>query len=288
MKAYYLNILILFCTTTCFAQDKEVNIQGIITDENNLPIPDVVIRVNWGKMGVLSREDGSFRITTNSQDTLIFEHTSFEPKAIVASYLATNNTIKIQLTERTLTLGEVEINNWGTWQDFKHKIESMNADSIRQTDKYRLETMFGNKKRHPIKNPYFRGQEEPKINPLTVIGGIFSGNIPQILYNKYSRKEKNRRKIQAEKLQELAVEHNKYRYSKEILHKMLKIKGKELQHFKAYCDYSLDFRQNDYKIVRQIKMLYQNWKQKEDNLIKNTTLKKNQNSSQSSSTLSTK
>lgn len=244
----------------CFSQDKEINVKGIVVDEHNTPIPEVFISVNWGKRGLLSRDDGTFYITANLQDTLVFKHTSFEPKAIAISYVGTNDTIKVQLTERTLTLGEVEINNWGTWQDFKDKIQNMDADSIRQTNEYRLETMFGYKKRNPIKNPYFRGQPEPKINPLTIIGSILSGGLPRMLYNKYSSKEKRRRKIQAEKIQELTVEQNEYRYNEELLGKILNLKGQKLHAFKIYCDYALNFNQNDHKLLKQINALYKNWK----------------------------
>ncbi len=182
----------------------------------------------------------------------------------------TSDTLKIQLTERTLILDEVTVTNWGKWKDFKDKIAEMNADSIRNTDAYRLEMMFGTKKRNPIKNPYFRGQEENKLTPSTIIGGIFSGALPQMIFNKYSKKEQIRRKIEAEKLQELAVAQNGHRYSLKLLEKLLKIKGKQLKSFKKYCDYTLDFNQNDLHLIQDIDSLFKCWKkQKIATLLKN-------------------
>lgn len=249
----------LCCLLPCTAQDDKIVLQGIVVDEQNTPINDVFISVNWSKNGLLSHEDGSFYITINAQDTLVFKHTSFEPKAIAASHLSAKDTIKVQLTERTLELGEVHVTNLGTWQEFKHKIENMDADSIRQTDEYRLETMFGDKKRHPIKNPYFRGQPNPKINPLTILGGILSGGLPRMLYNKYSQTEKLRRKIQKELLQNIAVEKNQHRYNEALIGEILGLKGKELHSFKLYCDYAINLNQSDYKLTQQIKLLYKEW-----------------------------
>lgn len=261
MKVYCFCMSFMLCLFPCLAQDKKVQIQGIVIDENNIPITDVFIGINWGKMGLLSQEDGSFYISVSTQDTLIFKHTSFEPKAVVVGNLPTNDTLKIQLTERTLELGEVYVTNWGNWEDFKHKIATMNADSIRQTGEYRLETMFGGHIDHPIKNPYFRGQEEPKLNPLTILRGIFSMGLHHMLYNKYSKTEKIRRKIQAQLLQEIAIEENAYRYSEDLIGEILKIEGIELKNFKQYCDYLLDFKQNDHGLLLQIKKLYAKWKQ---------------------------
>ncbi len=266
MKKVYLIFALFLIILPCFSQQNEQGFYGIVVDKNNTPVADVMVSVNWQKRGLLSKADGSFYIMADTQDTLVFRHTSFEPKVIVLQK-QTTDTLKIQLKERTLVLDEVTVMNLGEWQDFKHKIAEMNADSIRATDTYRLEMMFGEKKRNPIKNPYFRGQKEEKINPLTIISGIFNGDLPQMLYNKYSKKEKLRRKIEAETLQELAVESNAHRYSLKILGKMVKLKGTELKRFKSYCDYSLDFNQNDFALSLQIDSLYKVWQtQKKDNI----------------------
>ncbi|MBS9767886.1 MAG: hypothetical protein KGV44_10165 [Flavobacteriaceae bacterium] len=269
MKKIYLIFIFLLIISPCFSQPNEQGFYGIVVDKNGSAVSDVLISVNWQKRGLLSKADGSFYIMAQLQDTLVFRHTSFEPKAI-ALQNQTSDTLKIQLTERTLILDEVTVTNWGEWKDFKDKIAEMNADSIRNTDAYRLEMMFGTKKRNPIKNPYFRGQEANKLTPSTIIGGIFSRALPQMIFNKYSKKEQIRRKIEAEKLQELAVAQNGHRYSLKLLEKLLKIKGKQLKSFKKYCDYTLDFNQNDLHLIQDIDSLFKCWKkQKTDTLLKN-------------------
>ncbi|PVX52651.1 carboxypeptidase-like protein [Balneicella halophila] len=272
MKTYYLCILFLIQVGYTFSQD-EVGIAGIITDESNHPVPDVVIRINWSRVGLLSKNDGSFYITAKRTDTLVFKHLSFEPKAIAVNNLKNLDSLKIQLTSKSFELDEVEINNWGTWQDFKHKIKTMDADSIQDTDEYRLETMFGNKKRHAIANPYHRAMDAPTISTaLLNLFNPFNGasSLPTVLYSKLSKDEKMRRQIQKETLQEIAVTKNKYRYTKEYIGRILNIEGKELHSFKMYCDYFINLNQNEYKMIQQIKSLYKDWKKIEDPDIPNS------------------
>lgn len=258
MKNYCLSLIFSFSVVLSIAQDVST-ITGLVTDQAKLPIANAFVCLNWSKKGLLTREDGSFYISATSQDTLVIKHLSFEPKAIAVSRLLSKDTIYIQLTEKTVTLGEVTVTNWGEWKDFKHRIAHMDADSIRNTGTYRLATMFGTKKSHPIKNPYFRGQRAPKLNPLTIIGGIFSGILPRMIYNKYSKTEKMRRKIQKELLQDIAIKKNSTRYSKKLIGKLLKIEGAELNNFKIFCDYAIDLNLSDYKLAKQTKSLYKEW-----------------------------
>ncbi len=144
MKFYLLSGILLLIFLNAFSQEKEIVINGIVTDEANNAIPEVFISINWSSSGLLSKDDGSFYLTVSEQDTIVFKHTSFEPKVLVVKNLDSTDSLKIQLTERTLQLDEVQVTNWGSWEDFRHKIATMNADSIRKTSEYQLKTMFNN------------------------------------------------------------------------------------------------------------------------------------------------
>lgn len=263
MRRFYAVLVFLCgCAPAVVAQEAEQYFYGLVTDENNNAVPEVLVTLNWTRSGVLSGENGTFYIAATPADTLTLFHTSFEPKAIILSNFNAIDTLQIALTIRTLELDEVVVNNWGNWSDFKHKIATMNADSIRNTEEYRLETMFGAKKRHPIKNPYHRGWEVPKFTLSNILfRGIIYGNLPNMLYTAFSRDQKKRRKIQKELLQQQAVNKNAYRYSAKILSEMLHIEGDELRQFKLYCDYLLDFSKEDYALAAQINQLYNKWKE---------------------------
>ncbi|MBS9767887.1 MAG: carboxypeptidase-like regulatory domain-containing protein [Flavobacteriaceae bacterium] len=258
MKLYPLIGIFLLCICTCFSQPNEQGFYGIVVDKNGSAVSDVLISVNWRKRGLLSKADGSFYIMAQRQDTLVFRHTSFEPKAI-ALQNQTSDTLKIQLTERTLILDEVTVTNWGEWKDFKDKIAEMNADSIRNTDAYRLKMMFANL-------PNYEGK--PNLPPLPSFSGVgfgvsFSISTKSTEYASTEERKKN---------QELA--NNAHRYSTDKLSKILKIKGQKLKDFKLYCDYFINFEQDDYKMIAQIQSLYQEWSQMEVYKKDSVTVKK--------------
>ncbi len=101
MKKNYLIFVFLLIILPCFSQPNERGFYGIVVDKNGTPVSDVLISVNWRKRGLLSNADGSFYIMAQRQDTLVFRHTSFEPKAIALQTQMTD-TLKIQLTEKNL------------------------------------------------------------------------------------------------------------------------------------------------------------------------------------------
>ncbi len=272
MKRYLLTGIFLFTFFNSFGQEKEIGFQGIIVDEQNIPIADVMVSVNWQKRGLLSKADGSFYIMANPQDTLVFKHTSFEPKAVALKNRNTTDTLKIQLTERTLILDEVQITNWGDWQDFKHKIATMNSDSIRKTDEYRLKTMFNNVELFPedgyieryLSSPHLPEIMQKQLNPFGVVA--FGTSIG------LNKKTPPRFSISEDRILKKKLEENEHRYNKRIIGKTLNIKGEELEIFKKYCDYFLDFSKNNYELTKQIKNLYETWKTQEINTIDSTKI----------------
>ncbi len=261
MKFYLLSGILLMTFLSAFSQKRKVIINGIVTDEANNAIPEVFISINWSSSGLLSCDDGSFYLRVSGQDTIVFKHTSFEPKVLVAKNLDSTDSLKIQLTERTLQLNEVQVTNWGNWEDFRHKIATMNADSIRKTSEYQLKTMFNNIDLFPEDKHADRFLSSLKLPPsvakqLNPYGASFAG-IGIGLNKKGTLHTTKEKKIK------LALKKNAHRYSLAILSKIVKIKGKTLKEFKEYCDYFIDFKQNDYELITQIKRLYNEWKSSE-------------------------
>lgn len=278
MKAS-LSIFIFLFYVPCIAQNA-IHIKGIITDEENQPISDVMVSVNWSRKGILSENDGSFYLTATRQDTLVFKHLSFEPKAIALISFKSTESLLVKLKERTITLQEVNVTNLGSWDEFQNRIKSMNTDSIRNTDAYRLATMFGERKSHPIKNPYYRACENPKLTPMTIIfRGLIGGDLINMLYSRFSGNQKRRRKIEKEMLQEITINKNRHKYSIEIISQILNIEKDEAKQFKIYADHFVNTKQSGYKILKQIQLLYKEWTDDKLHQLK---------SSQSSSTVNTK
>lgn len=256
---------------------KTFYVRGIVLSEEKLTIPDVFIRINWGQKGILSREDGSFYMEATPQDTLILNHLSFEPKAVILSNYNTNDTLFIQLTTKSIQLDEVDIWELGSWNEFKRKVVSMNSDSIRNTESYRLKTMFDNVDLN--KTPSLPSEFTPPmdrvmakaINPygagatMFSLGAVGGSKIIRKLFGishspaNYDE-DSSLSKIEKEKKQEKSLIKNAYRYNKELIGKLLDIKGKELASFKQYADYQIDLSKDDYHIILQLQQLYKEWK----------------------------
>ncbi len=259
MKLYFLFGILLVVCFSALGQEKKVVVNGIITDETNIAIPEVFISINWSKSGLLSKDDGSFYLIVSEQDTLVFRHTSFEPKAI-ALQNSNTDTLKVQLTERTLILDEVEVTNWGDWKDFKRKIANQNSDSIRQTPEYQLKTMFNNIDLFPEDKHADRFLSSLKI-PSLIAKQLNPYGASFVSMGIGLNKQRENPYITKEKKIKLALEKNAYRYSLSILSKIVKLEGTALKEFKNYCDYFIDFKQNDYQLTKQIHTIYKEWEE---------------------------
>lgn len=260
-KQTILLFILFFLGGTIWCQN--IVIKGIVITDNGNPIPDVVISRNWSKSGIVSKYDGCFQLEVTTADTLVFKHLSFEPKAIAIANIPTTDSLMVSLKVRTIELGEVQITNWGTWEDFKTNILKRSIDSINNTPLNRLRAIFPNAS-HPIKNPYFRALQKIKITPLNIIGGIFSGNLPAMLYTNLSKEQKYRREISQDILREQRIAKNSGRYSERIIKNILNIEGEELKQFKIYCDSQINLSLNDYELTEQINTLYKRWKKFKD------------------------
>lgn len=259
MKTYTLFSFFLFAVNLQ-ATAKNNLIRGTVLTENMQPIRDVVISKNWSKTGFVSMQDGSFQIQANSNDTLIFKHLAFEPKAIALNNIPKTKPLEVILTPRTVELGEVQVTNWGTWNDFKHKILNKSIDSINNTPENRLNEMFPHAKTHPIKNPYFRAFDKIEITPTNILLSMLSGQLFRMVYTNLSKEQKYRREITSDILREQKIKRNDHRYSSKTLSNLLNIKEQELEKFKIYCDTRVDLSLNDYELIKQINELYKDWK----------------------------
>lgn len=271
---------LLFLTFVSQSQES-FYVRGIVLSEEKMTVSDVFIRINWGQKGILSREDGSFYMEATPQDTLIFNHLSFEPKAVVLSNYNTNDTLYIQLTTKSIQLDEVDIWDLGSWSEFKRKVVSMNSDSIRNTEAYLLNTMFDNVDLSKI-NPLPSESPPPMdkvmakaIDPYGAGATMFSLGLGEgsKIVNKFIKKlfgishssanydmDRGLSRIEKEKKQEKTIIKNAYRYSEKHIGKILDIKGTELTSFKQYADYQIDLSKDDYNMILQLKQLYKEWK----------------------------
>jgi iron complex outermembrane recepter protein len=94
-------LLLTFLSYTLLAQQ---NIEGKITDAKGTGLPGVSIVVKGTKAGTSSASDGSYKINTSNNSTLVFSFIGYAKKEIL---VGNQTTINISLVEDTESLDEV-------------------------------------------------------------------------------------------------------------------------------------------------------------------------------------
>lgn len=100
---------ILFSTLSVFAQDRTVT--GVVTDQNNSPLPNATISIKGRPTSVVSRPNGTFAITVPSDaKTLVFSYVGAVPKEVDVDG-RTNISVSLEILDTKLS--EVVIIGYG-------------------------------------------------------------------------------------------------------------------------------------------------------------------------------
>ncbi|MFI1772448.1 SusC/RagA family TonB-linked outer membrane protein [Thalassobellus citreus] len=99
-------IIIVPNTQSKIANQQEIEVSGIVTDKNGVPMPSVtVINKSKDKWDV-TKNDGSYKITVQSDDTLIFSFLGFKDVEVPVN---SRSYIAVTMEERLTELNEVNI-----------------------------------------------------------------------------------------------------------------------------------------------------------------------------------
>ncbi|MFB9054220.1 SusC/RagA family TonB-linked outer membrane protein [Formosa undariae] len=92
-----------------FAQNKKIN--GIVTDDANIPLPGVNVVIEGTQKGTVTDFDGNYTISADIGQTLIFTYIGFKPKHIV---VGNSNNYAVNMQSDNAELDEVVIVGYGT------------------------------------------------------------------------------------------------------------------------------------------------------------------------------
>ncbi len=108
----YTTLLLLLTNICSFGQQQATIINGKVTDEQNVPLLSVTIRLQKSGIGTISNQSGFFKINISQsfqQDTAIFSSIGYTSKKIAVSELSLDKINLIQLANRTEILQEVVV-----------------------------------------------------------------------------------------------------------------------------------------------------------------------------------
>lgn len=188
MKNYLLTF-ILFCCFSGFAQQQTIS--GVITDDQNMPLPGASVLIKGTTTGTQTDFDGNYSIEANTGDVLVFSYVGMEPQEIV---VGNTSSINVTLTVSTNQLDEVVVVGYGTQRrsDLTGAIVSAKAEDIAEQPALNaMQSLQGKVAGVNIINSDAPGTD-PKVvirgvgtasagsSPLYVVDGIMVSNIQNI------------------------------------------------------------------------------------------------------------
>jgi outer membrane receptor protein involved in Fe transport len=105
MRLYLLFLTLFFCSIS-FAQN---SIKGVVTDENNQPIPGANINVAGSKDGAISDFDGSFVLVTKQTPPFSMNVTALGYLSSNVSVQSVSQTVKVKLNSEETKLDEIVV-----------------------------------------------------------------------------------------------------------------------------------------------------------------------------------
>ena len=111
LHSYFSKGAFLVFILSCFVGFSQQNINGIISDEDGVPLPGVNVVVKGTNNGTSSDFDGNYSITADQDDTLIFSFVGFLDQEVI---VGTTSNLDISLQPGSDELEEVVVTGYGS------------------------------------------------------------------------------------------------------------------------------------------------------------------------------
>ncbi len=111
MKVHHYKFMMLLFFVSNLALSQEIDVSGIVTDSNELPLPGVNVLVKNSKTGTQTDFDGRYTLSVNKGDIISFSYVGLETASVV---VGDNTTINIKMEASSSELEEVVVTAYGT------------------------------------------------------------------------------------------------------------------------------------------------------------------------------
>lgn len=228
-----IQVLYLMLSTACFCtgvnaqQSPELMMGKVISSINKTPVTYAMIINVSSKANAYTDSLGYYSIPVKLGDTLLISRIGFHQKEIrifETSSIKIFNTIELE--ERAYELNTVNINSFGTYEQFKYKV---------------LNTEVPEENRI---NPSITKAFSNKVVVLEPQARIPLGSPVTAAYMLLSKEGKTLRKLEKEEAKDREVDSYKHKYSPEKVSELTGLKDLELEKFMKYCNLDINFIKN--------------------------------------------
>ncbi len=212
----------------CRAQ--QTYIYGVVKDSiSRKEMIGVHIRnISAGDTLTVTNEKGKFRMIVQVGDTLSFSSVGHKTLAhIVDPLWRSSDEIEFLLSTHTIYLEEVVIRNFPEYEQFKNLI-------IKEQPKDTTFHVFGLPQ--VVMSSYPQLEKREYLNPVFVFFHPISA-----LHHSFSKKEKEKRKMQAIHKQKFMAEKAQLKFTREWVSQNTRLVGDTLTRFMVYCNFSDEY-----------------------------------------------
>ena len=252
---YFVVFLCLIMTSFSFSQTKKDTIVtvekvkgSVVNIENLLPMSNVHVINTTQVKGAITNGSGEFEVEGVVNDTIIFTYLGFETvKTVITNDWIKNNTTKIKLTEKIYVLDEIKLSQYNLTGYLE-----VDTKIIPTNENYRA-NIAG------LLASYEVGDRSPNALRRVVRSVL---NPADFLYNTFSKKSKEMKKLKQMKANEDIRKLLAIKYDRETLASLLEISKDDIPLILEKCNYSQDFinSANDLQILDAINGCYEEYK----------------------------
>jgi len=224
-----------------FAQDRYL-LGGVL--KNHLTaegIPNVHVMNLTDSLATISSLEGAFKIPVHLGDSLVFTSIGYHSKAlIVTSKELTADFIEVKMAQREYLLGEVEINPFGSKEQFRQRFMELEVDDG-TIEIAGIQGPSKDRRTIPITED---ADEIKKAKHLFKSPASF-------LYGNFSKDAKARQELHRLEADKEKHRYNNSKFNEDVVHRITSFEGPKLLEFMDYCNFSEDqiFRYSDYELT---------------------------------------
>jgi len=236
--------ILIFClahASLSLAQDR-VLLAGFLKNQlNEEPVANVHVMNITDSLASISSLEGAFKIPVHLGDSLVFTSIGFHSKALIVTEKELNaDYVEVKLSQRQYQLGEVEVNPFGTKDQFRKKFMELEVDD-------------GSIKIVGVQGP----SKERRTIPITEDADeikkakhLFKSPA-SFLYGNFSKDAKMRQKLHRLEAEKAKNQYNNKKFNEDVVHRITQYEGAQLIEFMDYCNFSESqiYRYSDYELT---------------------------------------